>query len=208
MIPVDVLAGFAGISLLLCIAPGPDNLFVLAQSALYGRMAGIRVTLGLCTGLVVHTAVVALGIAALIRTTPLAYDALRFAGAAWLLYLAWQAFRAAPADMPAGGAQAPDGWRLYRRGIIMNVTNPKVTLFFLALLPQFTDPARGPVLMQIVLLGVIFMLSTLLVFGLVAILAGSIGRWLGRTPRAQYILHVLAGIVFIGLAVRLLLSDL
>ena len=208
MIPVDVLAGFTGVSLLLCIAPGPDNLFVLAQSALYGRMAGIRVTLGLCTGLFVHTAAVAFGIAALIRAAPLAFDALRFVGAAWLLYLAWQAFRAGPAALPACGDHVPDGWRLYRRGIIMNVTNPKVTLFFLALLPQFADPGRGSMLVQIVLLGVIFMLSTLLVFGLVAVLAGSLGQWLGRTPGAQRALHVLAGVVFIGLAVRLLLTDL
>ena len=135
----DTLATFSVVALLLCIAPGPDNLFVLAQSALYGRAAGLRITLGLCTGLIVHTAAVTLGVAAFIKATPLAFDALRLAGAAYLLYLAWQALRAAPGEPVPGTAARPRGWQLYRRGIIMNVTNPKVSLFFLALLPQFVD---------------------------------------------------------------------
>jgi threonine/homoserine/homoserine lactone efflux protein len=105
-------------------------------------------------------------------------------------------------------ARQPDGWQLYRRGIIMNVSNPKVSLFFLALLPQFVDPGRGTVWLQFVLLGVVFMLSTLLVFGLLALLAGSIGEWLGRAAVAQRVLHVLAGAVFIGLALRLLVAQI
>jgi threonine/homoserine/homoserine lactone efflux protein len=196
------------VSLLLCVAPGPDNLFVLTQSALYGRMAGLAVTLGLCTGLIVHTTAVALGVAALIKASPLAFNLLKYAGTAYLLYLAWLALRAGPDTLSIKRAVQPDGWQLYRRGIIMNVTNPKVTLFFLALLPQFADPARGALWLQIVLLGMVFMLSTLLVFGLVAFLAGLIGQWFGRSPRAQHRLHMLAGVIFIGLAVRLLISDM
>ena len=83
------LAAFTAVSLLLCISPGPDNLFVLTQSALYGRSAGLYVTLGLCTGLIVHTAAVALGVAALIKASPVAFNLLKYAGAAYLLYLAW-----------------------------------------------------------------------------------------------------------------------
>jgi len=208
MIAPETLAAFTAVSLLLCVAPGPDNLFVLTQSALYGRMAGLTVTLGLCTGLIVHTAAVALGVAALIKASPLAFNLLKYAGAAYLLYLAWLALRAGPDTLSTKRAAQPDGWQLYRRGIIMNVTNPKVTLFFLALLPQFADPVRSALWPQIVLLGIVFMLSTLLVFGLVAVLAGAIGQWFGRSPRAQHSLHVLAGVIFIGLAVRLLISDL
>ncbi|NNJ93290.1 MAG: LysE family translocator [Halobacteria archaeon] len=208
MIAPETLAAFTAVSLLLCVAPGPDNLFVLTQSALYGRMAGLTVTLGLCTGLIVHTAAVALGVAALIKASPLAFSLLKYAGAAYLLYLAWLALRAGPDALSTRRTAQPDGWQLYRRGIIMNVTNPKVTLFFLALLPQFADPARSALWLQIVLLGIVFMLSTLLVFGLVAFLAGSIGQWFGRSPRAQHILHILAGVIFIGLALRLLLSAL
>ncbi|MGB5260872.1 MAG: LysE family translocator [Gammaproteobacteria bacterium] len=208
MIAPETLAAFTGVALLLCISPGPDNLFVLTQSALYGRMAGLTVTLGLCTGLIVHTAAVALGVAALIKTSPLAFMLLKYAGATYLLFLAWQALRTRPETLLPERAVQPTGWRLYRRGIIMNVTNPKVTLFFLALLPQFVDPGGGTLWLQILLLGIIFMLSTLLVFGLIAVLAGAIGQWLGRSPRAQHILHMLAGLVFVGLALRLLLSDL
>ena len=208
MMTPETLAAFTAVSLLLCVAPGPDNLFVLTQSALYGRMAGLTVTLGLCTGLIVHTTAVALGVAALIKASPLAFNLLKYMGAAYLLYLAWLALRAGPDMLSIKRAAQPDGWQLYRRGIIMNVTNPKVTLFFLALLPQFADPARGALWLQIVLLGIVFMLSTLLVFGLVAVLAGFIGQWFGRSPRAQHILHVLAGVIFIGLALRLLLSAL
>jgi threonine/homoserine/homoserine lactone efflux protein len=208
IIAPDVLIAFAAVALLLCLSPGPDNLFVLAQSALYGRAAGLRITLGLCTGLVVHTAAVALGVAALIKSFPLAFNALKYAGAAYLLYLAWRAFRAVPMSLSGDRARQPNGWQLYRRGIIMNVSNPKVSLFFLALLPQFVDPGRGAVWLQFVLLGVIFMLSTLLVFGLLALLAGSIGAWLGRAAVAQRVLHVLAGVVFLGLALRLLVTQI
>jgi threonine/homoserine/homoserine lactone efflux protein len=205
MIAPETLAAFTAVSLLLCIAPGPDNLFVLTQSALYGRMAGLTVTLGLCTGLIAHTTAVALGVAALIKASPLAFSLLKYAGAAYLLYLAWLALRAGPDALSLKHAANPDGWQLYRRGIIMNVTNPKVTLFFLALLPQFADPARGALWLQIVLLGLVFMLSTLLVFGLVAFLAGLIGQWFGRSPRVQHSLHILAGLVYTALALRLLM---
>ena len=207
IIAPDVLITFSTVALLLCLSPGPDNLFVLAQSALYGRIAGLRITLGLCTGLIVHTAAVTLGVAALIKSFPLAFDALKYAGAAYLLYLAWQALRAMPMSLSGKRTGRPNGWQLYRRGIIMNVTNPKVSLFFLALLPQFADPARGALWLQFVLLGVVFMLSTLLVFGLLSLLAGSIGEWLGKSPGAQRVLHALAGIVFIGLALRLLVTQ-
>ena len=208
LIAPESLAAFTAVSLLLCISPGPDNLFVLTQSALYGRSAGLYVTLGLCTGLIVHTAAVALGVAALIKASPVAFNLLKYAGAAYLLFLAWQALRAGSDALSMARATRPQGWRLYRRGIIMNVTNPKVSLFFLALLPQFADPEQGQLWLQIVLLGCVFMICTLLVFGLVAVLAGVIGAWLGRTPGAQRVLHVVAGLVFIGLALRLLLAEL
>ena len=208
LISQESLAAFAAVSLLLCISPGPDNLFVLTQSALYGRSAGVYVTLGLCTGLIVHTVAVALGVAALIKTSPLAFNLLKYAGAAYLLFLAWQALGAGNDAVSMQCTAAPSAGRLYRRGIIMNVTNPKVALFFLALLPQFADPDQGALWLQIVLLGCVFMLCTLLVFSLVAVLAAVIGAWLARTPQAQRILHILAGMVFIGLALRLLWADL
>ena len=138
MIPIEVYSVFLFAAVLLALSPGPDNLFVLTQSALHGRRVGWLITLGLCTGLLVHTTAVVIGVAALLRTSAVAFNILRVAGAAYLLWLAWQMWRAT--SLPAGNARPPlRNWQYYRRGIIMNVTNPKVTLFFLAFLPQFTD---------------------------------------------------------------------
>lgn len=206
MIPLDVLLVFAGASLALAIAPGPDNLFVLTQSAMHGRKAGLLVTLGLCTGLLVHIAAVALGVAAILKTSVLAFTVLKLAGAAYLLYLAWQAFRAGSSDLATTREPPLAPRALYTRGIIMNVTNPKVAIFFLAFLPQFVDPAWGPIPAQIGVLGLVFMASGFLVFGAIAWAAGRLGGWLRRSARAQIGINRLAGTVFVLLACRLVLS--
>ena len=206
MIPFDVLLVFAGASVALAIAPGPDNIFVLTQSAMHGPRAGLLVTLGLCSGLFVHIAGVALGIAAIVRTSALAFTVLKLAGAAYLLYLGWQAFRGGSSALPESDGPTLAAAALYRRGIIMNVTNPKVAIFFLAFLPQFVDPARGAVPMQIVVLGGVFMAAGLIVFSAIAWAAGRLGAWLRRSARAQQVINRLAGTIFVLLACRLLLS--
>jgi threonine/homoserine/homoserine lactone efflux protein len=200
------LLSFFGIAVLLSLTPGPDNLFVLMQSALWGRAAGIIVVLGLCTGLLAHTAAVAVGLAAVFAASPMAFTILKLAGAAYLAYLAWQAFRA-PADAgQTQGATKLAPRSLYVRGIVMNLTNPKVLLFFLAFLPQFTTPTAGPLAPQIILLGAIFMLATLLVFTTVAFFSGAAGALLQRSPRARRTLNLCAALVFIALALRLLIA--
>ncbi len=201
------LSAFVLASTALALAPGPDNLFVLTQSAVHGRRAGLLTTLGLCTGLVVHTAAVAVGIAALVAASTTAFTALKVAGAAYLAYLAWRAFRAEASAVSTAAASAMSARTFYLRGIVMNVTNPKVAIFFLAFLPQFTDPSRGPVTTQILMLGAVFMAVTLVVFGAIAWFAGSIGERLAASPRAQRILNRLAGVVFLALAVRLVIAD-
>ncbi|MDY6849166.1 MAG: LysE family translocator [Geoalkalibacter sp.] len=206
MIPVEALITFFIASVLLGLAPGPDNIFVLTQSALHGKGAGLLVTLGLCTGLVVHTLAVALGVAVIFQVSAAAFTALKLVGAAYLVYLGWQAFRAASAPISMAGNAVPKGFKLYRRGIIMNVTNPKVSIFFLAFLPQFADPARGAVPVQIGMLGGVFILSTLMVFGSVALLSGALGRRLNRSERIQRTLNRVAGTVFFGLALTLAAS--
>jgi threonine/homoserine/homoserine lactone efflux protein len=190
-------------SVLLALAPGPDNIFVLTQSALRGKAAGMLVTLGLCTGLVVHTTAVAFGVAAIFQASAAAFTVLKLFGAGYLLYLAWHAFRAASQDISAGRSKGLSAGRLYRRGIIMNVTNPKVSIFFMAFLPQFADPARGPLTLQMLLLGGVFIVSTILVFGGIALMAGAIGQWLSRSPKTQVVMNRVAGLVFVGLAVKL-----
>jgi threonine/homoserine/homoserine lactone efflux protein len=201
------LAAFFAVSALLALAPGPDNLYVLTQSALRGPGAGLAVTLGLCTGLLVHTSAVALGVAALVRASAAAFAALKLAGAGYLLYLAWRAFGAAASELRAAGEGGLRGWALYRRGIFMNVTNPKVSIFFLAFLPQFADPARGALAPQLVLLGGVFIVAALLVFGAISFLAGALGERLRRSARAQRLLNRLAGVVFVGLALKLAASE-
>lgn len=194
MFPVEVLLTFFAASVVLGLAPGPDNLFVLTQSAIGGRLAGLAVTLGLCTGLVVHTIAVALGIAALFQASTLAFVVLKLIGAGYLLVLAWQAFHASSQTISIRGRESPRMWRLYRRGIIMNVTNPKVSMFFLAFLPTFAEPARGSLTLQLFGFGGIFILATVGVFGTLALVAGSLGTWLGQSAKAQRFLNRTTGI--------------
>lgn len=204
---IEAQLGFFGLALLLGLSPGPDNLFVLMQSATQGRRAGLLVTLGLCTGLLAHTAAVALGLAALLASSPAAFGALKLAGAAYLLYLAWGAWQA-PAALQAGSEPLRlQPWRLYGRGVLMNLSNPKVAIFFLALLPQFVQDDAGPVPWQIARLGALFMLATLIVFGSFAWLAGGLGQLL-RSTRAQRLLNRCAALVFVGLGIRLISSEL
>lgn len=207
MLPLDTAATFFLAAILLALAPGPDNIFVLTQAALRGKIAGLAVTLGLCTGLIVHTTAVAVGVAAIFRTSAVAFTVLKSLGACYLLYLAWKAFRTAATQIHPAKMADISRARLYRRGIIMNITNPKVSIFFLAFLPQFADPARGPLTVQIILLGGIFIVATILVFGGIALLAGTIGEWLNRSARTQQIMNRAAGAIFVGLALKLLTTQ-
>lgn len=205
MIPIATLAGFAAAAVLLALAPGPDNLFVLTQSALKGRAAGLMVTLGLCTGLVAHTVLVALGVAAVFQTSEAAFTALKLVGAAYLAWLAWKALRAPAEDIAPGAAPPLDLRRMYLRGIVMNLTNPKVAIFFLAFLPQFADPARGSLAAQMLALGGVFIACAWAVFSLIALAADRLSLWLRRSARGQVLLNRAAGLVFLGLAARLAL---
>ncbi len=207
MVAAETAAIFFAASVALGLAPGPDNIFVLTQSALHGRKAGFLVTLGLCTGLLVHTAAVALGVAAIFLTSALAFNLLKIAGAIYLLYLAWQAFRAGAARLDESREVSLALPKLYLRGVIMNITNPKVAIFFLAFLPQFADPARGPITLQIMLLGGLFIVATILVFGAIAWSAGFLGEWLKGSGRAQIVMNRVAGTIFAGLALRLAISE-
>lgn len=207
MIPIDTIALFLIASVALAFAPGPDNIFVLTQSALHGRKAGLLVTLGLCTGLIVHTAAVTLGVATIFQTSALAFNLLKIAGALYLLYLAYHAFRAGASNIDEASGESVPWQKLYSRGIIMNMTNPKVAIFFLAFLPQFADPARGSISIQILLFGGLFMATTLVVFGSVAWFAGFLGEWLKKSSNAQVIMNRLAGAIFVGLALRLVVSE-
>ena len=203
MISLETALTFSGAAILLAWVPGPDNLFVLMQSALYGRKSGLLITLGLCTGLIGHTLAVALGVAAIFQTSQLAFTALKVIGAVYLLYLAYRAFRASPQSLSGYEERPKPLWQMYVRGIVMNLTNPKVALFFLAFLPQFAAPARGSMVLQMLTLGGIFIICALASFAVIASLAGSLSAWLQRSRNSQTVLNRVAGGVFVGLALKL-----
>lgn len=196
------LWGFFLCALALGIAPGPDILFVLTQSLANGFTAGECVTLGLCTGLCVHVTLAAFGVAALLKRFPRAFTAVTWFGAAYLVYLAFLTWRGAAAASAPGETQAASltPMRLYLRGIVMNVLNPKVMLFFLAFVPRFVVPELGAVQRQFLVLGGLFALSTVLVFSSVAALGGGISAWLGRFPNATVWLQYGSALVMFGIA--------
>lgn len=214
---LDTLLQFFGLTVLLALSPGPDNLFVLMQSIQHGWRTGLLVVLGLCLGVCLHTLAVAMGLAALLAASPQLLTLLKLLGAAYLLWLAWGAWHAPVATRtPDAAPQAPQiaprpnlrqALRRIGRGLVMNLSNPKVLLFFLAFLPQFAHPARGPVAAQVVVLGAVFALSTLLVFGSIAFFSGSFGQALQRSARMQRVLNRSASIVFAALALRLLIAQ-
>lgn len=207
MISLDLAVQFALIAAVLGFVPGPDNTCVLMQSALGGTRKGIALTLGLCSGLVVHTAAVALGLAAVFQASAPAFTVLKIAGAAYLLWLAWGAFRAAgqaaPGAAGAPGAADTPARALYLRGILMNLSNPKVAVFFLAFLPQFVRAESGPVPWQVAQLGALFIAASLADFCLIAAVAGRLSGWLRRSPRAVLLMNRVAGCIFVALAARL-----
>lgn len=207
MIEVETAFTFIGFAIALAMVPGPDNIFVLTQSALHGRLSGIFVTLGLVTGLVFHTSAVAFGVAAIFQTSQVAFSALKYIGAAYLLYLAYMSFRAGKSKLAASDAPRETAFALYKRGLIMNIANPKVTIFFLAFLPQFVDPMQGGIIAQFYQLGVLMMLVTFGVFSSVALAAGFLGGWLRGSPSAMQWMNRCAGVIFVALAVKLALAQ-
>ncbi len=207
MIPIDVALLFMGAAIALAAVPGPDNIFVMTQSALYGRMSGVIVTLGLASGLIVHTTAAALGVAVIFQTSQTAFAILKYAGAAYLVYLAYQAFTASGSKLNAEEAPRIPTRKLYLRGLIMNIANPKVTIFILAFLPQFVDPANGPLIPQFYQLGALMFLATLIVFGGVALAAGTLGALLRGSASVQLWLNRVSGMIFVALALKLATAE-
>ncbi|MEO1889490.1 MAG: LysE family translocator [Cycloclasticus sp.] len=199
---MDALFVFISASFLLALSPGPDNLFVLTQSAQHGKKAGVLITLGLCSGLIFHTVLVAFGLS-LIMESSLAIIALKLFGAGYLLYLAFKALTATSKPLRSGPQLA--AYALYRRGIIMNISNPKVSLFFLVFLPQFISPDAGSYVYQVFLLSGLFAMTGMTVFFCIAYAGGSLQERLANNPKIQILLNRIAGIIFILLAINLLL---
>lgn len=207
--PFDLWVSFTVAAAVLAVAPGPDNLFVLLQSAMYGAKAGIFVTLGLCVGVLIQTLMAAFGVAAVVAASPTLLLIVQLAGAAYLLYLAWGAWRAPVGNEDGGSASKYPKlthFQLWRRGILMNITNPKVLIFFLAFFPQFIikSSTETQVMIQMLIMGLTFLVCTLVVFCTVAWCAGTLADRL-RNPKVQTILNKTSAVIFIILAVSTLL---
>lgn len=202
------LALFAAAALALCATPGPDMLLIASRSVSQGKASGFATLAGIQVGTYCHALAAALGLSQLFLVVPVTYDVVRYAGAAYLLYLAWQAFRSSGAILTpvAGGRRYPIGV-VFRQGLLTNLLNPKMALFVLALFPQFVDPNAGSVAVQILLLATVLNLIGILVNGAVILTASGLGRAFSARTRWRRAPQILLGTVFAGLAVRLAFDE-
>lgn len=205
MISIEILLAFLAASTLITVAPGPDNLMVLSVGISRGRKAGIGFGLGCALGCFVHTLWATLGIGAVVMASEEAFAALKMAGAAYLLYIGFMAWRyAGKQHLNKLDDTVAEPFAVHlRRGFIANVINPKVVLFFVAFLPQFVDQARGAVWVQMLLLGALFAALTVAIFGSIGWFAGSVGARLQRQPNLAVWLDRCAGTIFFVLALKL-----
>lgn len=201
------LLAFLAAAVLITATPGPDNLMVLGVGMSRGRRRGIAFGLGCALGCLSHTVLAVMGVSALVAASPIAFTALKWIGGGYLVWLGLRALRSRGGRLSgAAGAGDESAAALFRRGLAANAVNPKVVLFFLSFLPQFVVPEQGPVALQLGMLGLVFTAQAALIFALLGAFAGSIGAWLNRRPGAGAWLDRAAGVVFIGLGLRIITS--
>ena len=198
---------FLTASILLTIAPGPDNLYLLTKSLSAGAKAGVILSAGLASGIIFHTFLVMVGVAAIIQNSPFAMNLLKIFGATYLLFLAFKSFQAARANkkisMQKSDSQAAN-LELYRRGVLMNVLNPKVLLFFLAFLPQFVNLSADNASTQIILLGITFAVQAFLIFSAIAICAGHVRKFILQKKNLGQIFNFIEAAVLSIIAISLI----
>lgn len=196
---------FLAASVLLTISPGPDIIYVLVQGMTNGKKFGIATALGLVTGIIIHTSLVAFGVSAVIRESETLFLVIKIFGAAYLFFLAIQVYKSKPGiEMNSAKAERKGLFSLYKKGFLMNVLNPKVAIFFLAFFPGFLWDPQGNTLLQFYLLGFLFMVQAFVIFFLVAVLAGKISGYLQRHPHSDRIFKWLQILVFIGIGIFIL----
>ncbi|WP_234683439.1 LysE family translocator [Bradyrhizobium monzae] len=200
----SALLGFALVCLGLVLTPGPNMIYLISRSITQGPAAGIVSLGGVALGFVFYVLCAAFGITALLLAIPFAYDALRFAGAGYLFWLAWQAVKPggrSPFQVKQLAIDSPR--KLFAMGLVTNLLNPKIAMLYLALLPQFIDPAAGSVLTQSLVLGAIQTAISVSVNAIIALAAGSIALFLASRPSWTLVQRWLMGTVLAGLAVRM-----
>jgi threonine/homoserine/homoserine lactone efflux protein len=206
---MDVLSiiSFLGVAVLLTLMPGPDNLFILAQSISNGKNAGVSTALGLCTGLIVHITAATLGISAIIYQSALGFAIFKYVGAAYLLFLAYKAFREKDSSFSIENKSYSEYKSLYKKGILMNILNPKVSLFFLAFLPQFINYSSGNITLQMLIYGVVFLIPTLIIFTLISLFAGKIGHLLHKNHLISKKINFIQGSIFTLIGLKIAFSQ-
>jgi threonine/homoserine/homoserine lactone efflux protein len=198
---------FAVAGLVLLLTPGPAVLYIVARSVEQGRLAGFVSVLGITSGTFVHITAATIGLSALLASSALAFAIVKYAGAAYLVYIGLKKLFGR-AEIPAGDLELPRRSlrRLYVDGLVVNVLNPKTALFFLAFLPQFVDPGRGHATTQIAFLGLLFAFMGLMSDGLYALAFGTFGRWVRRRRRFLSVERYVTGSVFLGLGITAALA--
>lgn len=204
MVPLNDLLLFSAAALLMVLTPGPNMIYLISRSICQGRKAGVISLFGVIVGFLVHMFAAAIGLSALFLAVPLAYEVLKWAGAAYLLYLAWQAVKPG-ARSPFEARELPEDSpsRLFFMGFLTNVLNPKIAVFYLSIFPQFVSPEHGSVFIQSIVLGLTQISVSFVVNLAITLSAASLASWFVRNPRWLAIQRYLMGFVLAGLAVRL-----
>jgi len=198
---------FLGVSWALIIAPGPDLIYVITRGMSYGRLAGVLSAIGVTCGILVHTSAAAFGLTLILQTSAIAFLLVKYVGAAYLMYLGVRAWRDNSTLSLQTSSPVVNSRQLFWQGVLSNVFNPKIAVFFLAFLPQFVDKGSGQVTFQMAILGLTFAFMGLCFLLVVGYSSGALGGWLARRPHYSLFLQRLAGGVLIGLGLRLALVD-
>lgn len=204
---LDLLLAFAAAAIVLALTPGPDMAYVAARTLAGGRAGGVAAMLGVLTGILVHTLLAAVGLSALFLHSQLAFDVVKYCGAAYLVWVAIRLWHEGSGAASAQPVPAAAPMRVFVEGLLTNIVNPKVALFFLSLLPQFVAPAKGGVASQMVVLGLVMVaIGVVTLLGVVWMSAGA-GSAVRASPRVSRALRRIAALLFVGLAIRLALAQ-
>ena len=203
---IQTIISFLVASVALTISPGPDNIYVLMQSITHGKKYGIATAFGLVLGIIIHTSLIAFGVSAIIQNSPKLFFAIKLLGAFYLLYLAYKVYKSSSKiNLNSGTVPKKSISGLIQQGFIMNVLNPKVTIFFLAFFPAFIDVTKGNTKQQIYVLGFLFMLQAFVIFSSLSIVADKATSFLRDNVKFNIILKCVQIVVFVGIAVFILL---
>ena len=203
---IEILFSFVLATSLLAVSPGPDNIFVLTQSIVNGKKYGLATVIGLMTGCIIHTTLVAFGVSAIIKNNESVFFIIKLLGATYLLYLAFQVFKSkAEIMISTDNVAQKTTLQLFKTGFLMNVLNPKVTIFFLAFFPRFLFSEELSSVLQFYVLGGLFILTSFVIFSSIAFLGGTLSEYIKRHKNIGLYLKWLQIVVFIAIAVFILI---